>query len=112
MSIRPSVIGGLSLSETLRFLGNHSRSDHPSGESGPTRARALDWLMTDFEVADVLGCLGADLVDVARMTEELPPGLRVSAAQVELSSVTRANDPLSTEVKRLLTLIAHWLVET
>lgn len=68
--------------------------------------------MDDFDVADLLGCLGADLTDVSRMIGHLPAGLQSAAAQVEMASVTRANDPLSVAVHRLLGVVTREIFET
>ena len=62
--------------------------------------------MDGFTVADVLGCVGADLTDVARRVGELPAEVQAAAAGVELSTITTAHDALSREVHRVLVLVA------
>lgn len=65
--------------------------------------------MDDFTVADVLGCLGADLTYVARMVAELPPEVQAAAACIELATITTARDALTHEVARVLALVASAL---
>lgn len=69
------------------------------------RYRASLGAMTDFEVADVLGCVGADLIDVAQRVEGLPPNLQAAAAAIELDAITTATDALSVEVARVLAVV-------
>jgi hypothetical protein len=66
--------------------------------------------MGDFTVADVLGCVGADLTDAARRVALLPPGLQAAAAAVELSTITTATDELSVAVARVLAIVADAVV--
>ena len=61
--------------------------------------------MADFEVADVLGCVGADLIDLSRRVALLPPDLQAAAAVVEYGTITTATDSLSIEVARVLALV-------
>lgn len=68
-------------------------------------------MIENFTLADVLGCLGADLIDVAQCIEQLPPELQVAAAGVELSTSTTATDALSVEVSREVTVVALALVD-
>ena len=63
----------------------------------------------EFTVGDLLGCAGADLTDVARRVADLPPDVQVTAAVVELATVTVADDPLSQQVGRLLDAVAAFL---
>lgn len=58
--------------------------------------------MDNFTVADALGCVGADLIDVAQRIGQLPPELQAAAAGVELSTIAMANHALSVEVARVL----------
>ena len=67
--------------------------------------------MTDYEVADVLGCVGADLIDVAQRVETLPPGLQAAAAAVELGTITTPRDALTVEFARVLAAVAAALVD-
>ena len=62
--------------------------------------------MDDFTIADVLGCLGADLTDVARMVGELPAEVQAEAASIELATITTPRDALTHEVARVLALVA------
>ena len=67
--------------------------------------------MDDFTIADVLGCLGADLTDVARMVGELPAEVQAAAASIELATITTPRDALTHEVARVLALVASSLVK-
>ena len=61
--------------------------------------------MTDYEVADVLGSVGADLIDVARRVCEFPPNFQAAAAAAEVATITTADDALSVEVARVLAVV-------
>jgi hypothetical protein len=63
-----------------------------------------------YTPADLLGCLAADLSDVARRVAILPPELQAAAAAVELANITTARDPLSVEVDRVLQVVAGELL--
>lgn len=61
--------------------------------------------MDDFTVSDVLGCVGADLTDVAQRVAGLPPEVQAAAAGIELTTITTPTDALSVEVHRVLALV-------
>ena len=63
------------------------------------------------DVADILGCVGADLIDVAQRVEGLPPNLQAAAAAVELGTITTPRDALTVDVARVLALVAAALVD-
>ena len=62
--------------------------------------------MDEFTVADVLGCVGADLTDVARRVGELPPEVQAAAAGTELATITTPRDGLTRAVARVHARIA------
>ena len=63
--------------------------------------------MTDYEVADVLGSVGADLIDVARRVCEFPANFQAAAAAAEVATITTATDELSLEVARVLAVVVR-----
>jgi hypothetical protein len=81
-------------------------SGHTIGVDHTARAGHDNW-MHEFTVADVLGCLGADLTDAARRVADFPPSVQASKAVVELQTITTATDALSLEVHRVLAVVAE-----
>lgn len=57
--------------------------------------RRTDDVDQEFTVADLLGCVGADLIDAARRVEDFPPALQAAASSLELAGMTSSQDALS-----------------